>query len=315
MTIFIGVDNGNFNQKTRHHVFTTGLFESDKPETMSSDLIHFNGAYYSLTHSRQNYERDKTKDDNAFVLTLFGIAKELLSRISKGEIEPASHYNITLGVGLPPGHFKRQHERFKGYFLKHGRNLSFTYNKQDFNIVIDDVFVAPQAYAAVASKPSDLNRYPRYYIVDIGGYTTDVLLMTNNRPDVDTVRSENMGMIHLYNEIKNRISTDFELDLVDSQIDDVLQGRMHVLTQDVVASIYRVCDDYFERLLGALLERGVDFRTTPATFIGGGAIILHESIVNSERIARADFNSDIKANAIGYEELAKIWKKAQTQKQ
>lgn len=43
--------------------------------------------------------------------------------------------------------------------------------------MIDKVMVFPQAYAAVVPKSSMVVNMLRVFVVDIGGYTTDVLLL------------------------------------------------------------------------------------------------------------------------------------------
>ena len=77
--IVIPMDHGNRNMKTKEDVFTSGLVESDfKP--VLGEYLEYNGKYYSLTGERIPYMRDKTLDDRFFILTLFGIGKELERR-------------------------------------------------------------------------------------------------------------------------------------------------------------------------------------------------------------------------------------------
>ena len=55
--------------------------------------------------------------------------------------------------------------------------MNFAYNNRPMSIVIRNVFVYPQAYAAVVPQSGQLLKTLRMFIVDIGGYTTDVLLL------------------------------------------------------------------------------------------------------------------------------------------
>ena len=68
--ITIPLDHGNRNMKTAEEVFTSGFVE----------YLEYNGKFYSLTGERIPYMRDKTLDDRFFILTLFGIGKELERR-------------------------------------------------------------------------------------------------------------------------------------------------------------------------------------------------------------------------------------------
>lgn len=44
--------------------------------------------------------------------------------------------------------------------------------------------VFPQAYAAVVPQSSLVVHTLRIFIIDVGGYTTDVLLLQNGKPDL-----------------------------------------------------------------------------------------------------------------------------------
>ena len=77
--ITIPLDHGNRNMKTAEEVFTSGLAESDLKPVLG-EYLEYNGKFYSLTGERIPYMRDKTLDDRFFILTLFGIGKELERR-------------------------------------------------------------------------------------------------------------------------------------------------------------------------------------------------------------------------------------------
>jgi hypothetical protein len=77
--ITIPLDHGNRNMKTAEEVFTSGFVESDLKPVLG-EYLEYNGKFYSLTGERIPYMRDKTLDDRFFILTLFGIGKELERR-------------------------------------------------------------------------------------------------------------------------------------------------------------------------------------------------------------------------------------------
>ena len=77
--ITIPLDHGNRNMKTAEEVFTSGFVESDLKPVLG-EYLEYNGKFYSLTGERIPYMRDKTLDDRFFILTLFGIGKELEKR-------------------------------------------------------------------------------------------------------------------------------------------------------------------------------------------------------------------------------------------
>ena len=63
---------------------------------------------------------------------------------------------------------------------------------------------------------------------------------------------------------------------------------------------------YANSILDKLRELQVDLLATPAIFVGGGAELFKPFIAESPLVAKADFISDQKANAIGYEQLGTL---------
>ena len=72
---------------------------------------------------------------------------------------------------IPPEHFTLLREQFTKY-LKRGE-VRFSFNDMPTVMNIRNVFVYPQAYAAVVPQGTRLRDEPRIFIVDIGGLTID----------------------------------------------------------------------------------------------------------------------------------------------
>ena len=279
--MLIAIDHGNYAVKTPHFSFISGLTEHTVKPPMAEEVLEYNGKYWSLTGQRLPYMRDKTRDDRYFILSLFAIAKELSSAGANTAFE-----QIDLAVGLPPEHYGMLRERFAQYFRRFG-TVNFAYNNRPMSIVIRNVFVYPQAYAAVVPQSGQLLKTLRMFIVDIGGYTTDVLLLRNGKPDLQFCRSLESGVITMNNDIIGKISAQHDMRIEDEHICAVLQGQETILPED------------------KLRELQVDLRTNPAIFIGGGSILFRPLIEHTSLVAKATFIDDPKANAIGYEMLAR----------
>lgn len=293
--MIIAIDNGNANTKTVHHVFTSGLTTHDVKPPMSDELIQFDNKYYTLSSTRLPYSRDKTKGINCFILSLFGIAKELLE-----EKLPTEDIDIDLAVGLPPEHYGALKDKFRDYFLSFGPKISFVYNEIPFKINLRSVNVFPQAFAAVLSKSSNLKSYSRTYVIDIGGYTTDILLLSNGKPDLSYCRSLEIGIIKMNNIIKGRISTAYDMQIEDEHIYDVLTGKKTILSEDVKENIREEASKHTETILNSMRELGIDLKSNPAIFAGGGALLLKPFLEASEKTATIEFLPDISSNAVGY---------------
>lgn len=113
--MIISIDHGNKQVKTVHEEpFTSGCVMSEYNPKFGVDTICYDGMYYTFSERRINYMRDKTTDDQFFVLTLFAIANE----IEANHAYTDNIINIELLVGLPPTHYGSQYEDFKKYFLR-----------------------------------------------------------------------------------------------------------------------------------------------------------------------------------------------------
>lgn len=295
--MLIAIDHGNYAIKTPHTVFLSGLSEHKVKPPLSEEVVEYGGSYWTLSGKRLPYMRDKTQDSRFFVLTLFAIGRELERRVSLFSCE-----QIDLAVGLPPEHYGMLREKFAQYF-KRGM-VKFIYKEQPVHLDIRRVLVYPQAYAAVIPLSGQLLKTPRVFLVDIGGFTTDVLLLRGGKPDLQFCRSLESGVITMDNEIIGKINAQYDMMVDDELISDVLLGRETILPQEVQNTIREAAKIHAKDILDQLRELGVDLRTNPAVFIGGGSSLFRSLLKGSPMVAKADFVEDPKANAIGYEMLA-----------
>lgn len=197
------IDHGNSAMKTVNFVFPSGLIDNPIRPPVDTEMLEYDGKFWTLSGQRISYMRDKTKDERYWILTLFAIAKELEK---SGNTSPM--VEADLAVGLPPEHYALR-QRFADYF-KRGR-VNFVYNGAPICLLIRHVFVYPQAYAAVVPQAGRLKEIPRTFIIDIGGYTTDVMLLRNAAPDLQFCRSLEMGVIPMSNDIISRVSAMYDI--------------------------------------------------------------------------------------------------------
>ena len=298
--MIISVDHGNKSIKTPHAIFTSGLVMSDGLQGFKTDYIGWNGKYYSLTERRISYLRDKTEDDRFFILTLFAIAKELEYRDVSETLDPIE---ITLLVGLPPAHYEQLHSRFEQYFLRRREAIDFEYNGKYYSVRINKVLSYPQAFAAAVTQYSTLKAHSVAYIIDIGGFTIDVLKLRYGRPDLEVVESFEKGVITLYNSIASKCNSQYARILEECEIDEVIRNQPTVLPGEVQQLIRIMTSDFLAEFYNFLRERGIDVSTSKCVFAGGGSLLLRGMIERGNKVAFPIFIEDIHANAIGYEVL------------
>ena len=318
----IGIDNGNGNIKTRNVTFPCAFKVQDiKPSVIfTKDILEYNGKFYSLTQNRFSYQTDKTTNDNAFILSLFAIAKEIIARHSLGKADydfkkDFSGYigkDVVLAVGLPPAHIEKQSNTFKDYFLKRAEHgISFKYNDKPFNFYIRDVKVYPQDYAgAIIFRSELISEYSTCYCIDIGDGTIDMVGLVDGVPDKDSIVSREFGMSKLRSIIIDDAISNYGVTLSDKNVEDFLMGKKIALAEDLKGPILECIDNaskaFTTEIINQLHSKVPDFRTYPTIFSGGGAIALKKYLLNSKAFGVTDFIEQINSNAVGYEKIAEL---------
>lgn len=299
--MLLSLDHGNKAIKgISGEPFVCGLSVSDtKP--FGDGVLKYRNRYYLLSEERLPYRRDKTEDENYFILTLFAIARE---------IEAAGKYQsgvipIQLAVGLPPAYYGAQKASFVRYFSNRG-TIAFSHRSKPFNILITEVACYPQSYAAAVTAFQELKDIPRALIVDIGGYTADYLQIRNGAGDLSVCDSMENGVIRLYNKVRSRIRADYDLLLSEREIDDILMGKQSAVRAEILAVVENLAQEFVANLLNTLRENQLELKTGCIVFVGGGSLLLRRQIENSGKVGRTIFVEDVRANAKGYELLYQL---------
>ena len=296
----VPVDHGNRNVKTSHFIFTTGLNAMDRPPARDEEYLQYQGQFYTLSERRIPYQRDKSRDVRFSILTKFAIAKEIERT---GQVGADDIVQIVLPIGLPPKHFAELSERYETYFKEEGKVQDFIYNGNPYHICIKEVAAYPQTYAAMMTEIGTIGAAPKAVGIDIGGFTTNYLLMRNGRPCLDYCDSLEKGVITMYNEIISSINSEHDILLEERDIDGILEGKTGFYPEMVVRTAENMVRNFVTDLLNSIRERGIDTKSTYTVFIGGGSILLKRFLEQSSRLNQFQFIEDIYANAKGYDIL------------
>jgi len=306
--MIISIDHGNKSIKvssafSEGRVFTSGLRESDTRPPFGEDVLKYKGKYYTISGKRIPFMRDKTIDDRFYVLTLIAIAIEIES---SGKYE-SGMIPVRLLCGLPPAHYGSQYERFEEYF-KRGVE-EFEFRGKPFKIYINEVISYPQAFAAVMPVYGAINMLPKVMVIDLGGFTCDILAVKYGQADLTICDSLEHGVIIMYNQIIARVNSDLDVLLDESDIDAILKGEHNTFGEDVKRIANETAWVFVSDLFGKLRERGIDLRSGRTVFVGGGSILLRRQIETSGKTASPIFVDRITANAKGYEILYRTSKR------
>ena len=78
--MIVGIDHGYYAIKTKHVSFPSGIIEYDyEPYTMQN-VLQYRGRYYVCGTGRQMLVKNKTSNDNYYLLTLAAITEEIKHR-------------------------------------------------------------------------------------------------------------------------------------------------------------------------------------------------------------------------------------------
>lgn len=296
-TMNIGIDHGYYAIKTRHFSFLAGIaVYSHEPYTLQNTL-EYGGKFYVCGTGRQPILRNKTENDNYYLLTLAAIAREIKQR---GENTECS---VTLAAGLPLAGFGREKKFFREYLLRSSQPVCFKFEGVPYKITIEDVKLFPQGYSAIAIHPELIQNEPSVLLMDIGGWTVDLMRLDNGVPNASTCRSLELGMIRCIDETKEQVRRDVGLSVTDAQVERVLAGKPCSMDEKARSIIRRQGRLYTERLLSAVMESGFDLKAIPVVMLGGGASVVKGNVSPQDGLCRVFALLDDRVNAEGFERI------------
>ena len=75
--LIVGIDHGYGNIKTANTVTPTGITRLDAAPIFTRNTLCYNGNYYLIGEGHKEYLADKWEDNDNYLFTLMGIAREL----------------------------------------------------------------------------------------------------------------------------------------------------------------------------------------------------------------------------------------------
>ena len=301
--IIIGVDVGNGYTKTIHTEFVSSVrdFGETKP-AIEDRCLEYQGRYYAIGGERTKTKTDNKEDNTDLILALAAIGEELKIRgISDNPV------SIILSEGLPIERCIAENKmKDIEYYLK-GQWVEFEYEGVPRTIYIDDVIVNPQALCGVIDL-LDKKRLPsRCLIVDIGSWTMDVLQVENYRAMNANSHSFLNGVITCILRCNEEIRRRTGKEVLESQIQEVMRGDRMALPPKYADIVEEETRKYVKSISDTLIENKYNTETLYIVFLGGGASLVER--YGSELFPMSKYLTDIHANAIGYEQVARLLKK------
>ena len=298
----IGIDHGYSMMKGPNCAFPTGLESYDYRPYTRQNVLEFGGKFYVVGTGRQPLQKDKTETEDYYLMTLAAIAQEIEYRNAERTAE------IHLAAGLPLTGFGRDKERFEKYLMRDRNAVSFRYEGRDYAMTINKVSMFPQGYSAILTQ-GELLKEPSIVVGDLGGWTFDLMRIDRRIPDASTCRSLELGVIRCLDEIEEQVRRKTGLSVTPVQIESVLQGEPCGIRNSVREIIDQQAEKYVRRIVSAMMQSGLDVRTIPVIFLGGGASLIKRYAQATGEMRHPVILDDISLNAKAYELLAERMEK------
>ena len=162
-----------------------------------------------------------------------------------------------------------------------------------------------------------IGQYEDYTICDIGGITCDIIPFEGRKRVVQNTKTELLGINSLIESIEQEVEINTRYKLRYRMIEQYLKNNC--CKTDVKLNIPDVCipiieetiNNHINKIFDAVTRAAGDIRVATIIFMGGGSILLRNYIENMTGLNKEfiDFITDEKANAEGFEMLAKDYQR------
>ena len=288
--IKIALDHGWSSIKGEHIFMENLVTQVDYTPLTNNGLLEYRGRKYIIGQGRLGKQATKTENDNYFLLTLAGIAKEL----NYQKREKTTH--VELYAGVPLTMFGAERKAFREY-LWHKEQLSFNFEGVHYCFYLDKVKIYAQCYAAIANRMGDMNRLR---CVDLGSWTMDVLSVKDKIPMDKDAYTYEVGLITAFERIKKDGLPKVHCEIPEEDITDSIKGTS--VNDEFIPIIEKGLQEYADNVEAKLREIKVDLKHENIIYVGGGASVMKKFGRTKGR--NIQYVTDVKANAIGYRYLA-----------
>lgn len=292
--LIVGIDHGYGNIKTANTVTPTGITKLDAAPTFTKNALYFDGSYYLIGEGHKEYLTDKWEDEDNYLFTLMGIARELNR---EGITSAAVH----LAVGLPLTWVNRQREDFRKYMLQRER-VEFKYEDRLYSVRIIGCSVFPQGYAAVVPNLKDM--IGLNMLADIGNGTVNIMKINNRKPITTQSYTEKMGVNQCVKAASNAMMNKLGVTVDETIIQNMIRFGKADIDSGYAEVLRQAISEYADSIFALLRKYEYDPKMMRLYITGGGGKLI-ENFGTYER-SHVMIIGDICASAKGYEEFALV---------
>jgi plasmid segregation protein ParM len=294
----IGIDIGNYQIKTSENIIFDSKVTTEKFFGTDADKLTLSNKTYYLGEGNLEIEARKFDKENFLPLLLGAICKS------------TDADTIDLALGLPIIQFKDKETRTELINMLQGNSYKVVYNNIPSTKFIRSVQVFPEGISGYLYLKNQglLNAvgYRDAVLIDVGGKTTDIALIKNNKATLPT--SVGVGTIDIYYSIAKALRERYYDAKIDvEKIQDYLDKGFYYKgeKQDITFAI-NTTKVLFKQIYDEL-KINYSIETEAVVVIGGGAKILGSAFKKNIPgiIIMENIDRDVFSNAKGYKMLMK----------
>lgn len=288
----IGIDHGYGNIKTTNTVTHTGITAYDSKPTFAGNILCYDNKFYRIGEGHKAFLADKSEDEDFYICTLMGIAKEL-NNVGKTEAD------VHIAAGLPLTWVKAQRDSFRQYLTKN-ENVEFSFKDKEYKVHIVGCTVYPQGYTAVIDRLHDMTG--QNMLADIGNGTMNVMYINNKKPIESKCSTEKLGVNQCVIKAKNAVMDRYGIVIDDVHIEQIIRTGSADIASKYLDIIKTVMREYCSDIFNALRKYEYDPDLMRLYIVGGGSRLIQN--FGSYDKDRVILITDVCATAKGYEYLA-----------
>lgn len=306
--ILVGVDNGFYSTKIYAVIngkeckfkfnsrYEKVLVDDDlnKNNTMK---IYWNDDVYLVGEGASNDNLDDDKYNNELHRICTYAA---LSRLSN-----FVGYEFDLMVGYPLTTCSIGKDSFAEY-LKSKDVVEIELDGELKRFKVGNVSVLPQGISALYGANVNEYRNKVVGILDIGGKTINGIVVNNLNPVRQTMFTEDLGILILYNRLKMKLNQE-GYNVMDYQIPYIIEnGIPGVDNREVEDIVDGVVKEHVNEIKTVMRRNKWAVESLPIVTIGGGSIVLQEALckILPHRVVSDD---PVYANVKGYWNVGRVY--------
>ena len=292
--IIIAIDHGYGNIKTSNFCFPANVTPINDGLSFTDDILIYEGISYTVGMGHKEFRADKIMDQDYYLLTLAAIGKELDRRgMTKATIVIAAGLPLTWGI--------EQKESFQKYLMQKA-HVDFAYKGVDYHVDVQEAMVFNQGIAAVANLINKKFKGTNM-LVDIGNGTMNVMNINERTAILESCFTEKYGTYQCVIRAREMLQRKFGSLPTDAQIEKYLRSMNADIGEKYKAVIQETARQYVAEIFRRLREHEYDPNLMRLWVIGGGGCLVKNfGVYDADRVI---FIEDLRANAKGYERLAR----------